>query len=65
MIMGRLALIIMVGTVVIDALATVLLLNHWLEAGTYIGVIVLVFILARVAMSGIRRALGIRAQYLR
>ena len=53
MIMGRLALIIMVGTVVIDALATVLLLNHWLEAGTYIGVIVLVFILARVAMSGI------------
>ncbi|OJI01045.1 ABC transporter ATP-binding protein [Corynebacterium diphtheriae] len=61
MIMGRLALIIMVGTVVIDALATVLLLNHWLEAGTYIGVIVLVFILARVAMSGIPYGEGLES----
>ena len=51
----------MVGTVVIDALATVLLLNHWLEAGTYIGVIVLVFILARVAMSGIPYGEGLES----
>ena len=61
MIMGRLATIIMIGTVVIDALATVLLLHHWLEVGTYIGVIVLVFILARVAMAGLPYGEGLQA----
>ncbi|MBV7301033.1 ABC transporter ATP-binding protein [Corynebacterium sp. TAE3-ERU2] len=61
MIMGRLAVIIMIGTVVIDALATVLLLNDWLDVGTYIGVIVLVFILARVAMAGLPYGEGLQA----
>lgn len=61
MIMSRLAMIIMIGTVVIDALATVLLLNHWLETGTYIGVIVLVFILARVAMAGLPYGEGLES----
>lgn len=61
MIMGRLAMIIMVGTIIIDALATVLLLNNWLDVGTYIGVIVLVFILARVAMAGLPYGEGLQA----
>lgn len=61
MIMGRLAMIIMIGTVIIDALATVLLLNNSLSVGAYIGVIVLVFILARVAMAGLPYGEGLQA----
>ena len=60
-IMGRLAMIIMFGTVIIDVVATVLLLNGWLEVGTYIGVVVLVFILARVAMAGLPYGEGVQA----
>ncbi|MGO1894546.1 MAG: ATP-binding cassette domain-containing protein, partial [Brachybacterium sp.] len=60
MVLRELSTIVTLGTVVIDGVATVLLLNQQLTAGTYIGIVVLVFILAKVALAGIPYGEGLQ-----
>jgi ATP-binding cassette subfamily B protein len=61
MIMGRLGMIVALGTVVVNAVATLLLLAGELRPGLYIGVVVLVFILAKVASAGLPYGEGLQA----